>query len=423
MGYDMITARSTSYGRLHLALLAAATAFLVLPATAPAQGMGSASGDTAVEESYPNVRVGLDAVTVWQALTHENEAGTLGDLSTGFQAALGNFHLYAGLAEGIDVYAELYLSSKHHAGYVMDREGWVRISRLPDGWDLLGLNPVFEHLDIKAGHFEVDFGNQHLYRSDNAQVQRNPLIGNPVVDPNVVEAGLEVTGYLGDAYLLAGLGSGVTVEDFQDGRGYSKHLKLGLVPDDSAYHVAASLYAADHSGNPTGYPNDGSAASLFSGNRSGSRYSGVIRTGSADAGQLNVGRGQDVLAWQFDAAYRGYPVELDGFVGWMEDVDLNGSEEGEPREAWTYYGLATRVDLMFDMLYLAGRYSGATTSEFRGQVVDARVDRFQFGLGYRLVEQMLFKVEYVTQAYDGFPAVYQDDPSFDGFLIEGSVSF
>lgn len=402
------------------AALLVAFLFLALPPAIQAQGLGSAASE---EDSYPRVRLGMDAVTVWQALEHEDEAGTLPDLESGFQAALGNFHLYAGLAEGIDVYAELYLSSKHHPGEVMDREGWVRISKLPDNWDLLGLNPIFRHLDIKAGHFEVDFGNQHLYRSDNAQVQRNPLIGNPVVDPNVVEAGFELIGYAGNFYALAGLGSGVTVEDFQPGRGYSRHLKLGVVPRDSSYHVAASLYTVNHSGNPSGYPNDGSAASLFSGNRSGSRYSGVIRAGSPDAGQLNVGRGQDVLAWQLDAAYRGYPVALNGFVGWMEDADLNGSAEGEPRESWTYYGADAKLDLLFEMVYLAARYSGASTSEFRGQSVESRVNRFQLGAGYRLVQQVLFKVEYVTQAYSGFPAVYEGDPSFDGFLVEGSVSF
>lgn len=374
------------------------------------------------EERYPRLRFGLDAVSAWQSLNHTDDAASMSNLSSGIHAALGNMHIIAALAEGIDVYAELYLSSKHHPGAVYDREGWVRISKLPEGWDMLGLNNVFRYIDIKAGHFETDFGNQHLTRSDNAQVQNNPLIGNYLVDPNTVEAGVEVIGTVGGLNLLAGLGNGVTVEDFQPGRGYSVHGKIWYQPHDSLFNLAASAYRVDHSSNPTGGVNRGSGAEFFAGNRSGSRYSGVIR-GGADAGQLLLGRGQNLTAWQLDGVLNLEPLRLSGLIGRMEDEDINGSDAGEPREEATYYGAEVQYNVLFGMAYLAGRYSGASVPTYRGTAMDARVDRFQIGLGLRLLDYMLVKGEYVNQRYSGFTTDFVQNPRFSGFLLEASASF
>ena len=95
-------------------------------------------------------------------------------------------------AKGIDVYFDLYLSSSHHVGEVTDHEGFIYISLLPDDYNIGNLNKILKYIDIKAGHFELDFGNQHLFRSDNADVQRNPLIGNYIVDANTVAPAFEL---------------------------------------------------------------------------------------------------------------------------------------------------------------------------------------------------------------------------------------
>lgn len=396
-------------------LLAATTAVALAAAPASAQ-------DTATAK-FPRLRMGLDAVSIWQTLEQRNDSGTLPNLTSGWQAALGNMHLYVDLADSVNVYAELYLSSKHHPGQVMDREGWVRIGRLPEGWDFLHLNGLFKYIDIKAGHFEVDFGNQHLTRSDNAQVQRNPLIGNYVVDPNTVQAGLEIIGGVGAFHAVVGVGSGVTVEDFQPGRGYSLNGKVWIEPADKRFNVAASVYQIDHSGNPNQFPAGGSNTELFSGNRSGSRYSGVISLKSADAGQLLLGRGEDVLAWQLDAMVNVGPVQVSGLYGRFEDSDINGSDPGTPKEKATYYGAEAKWDLLFDMAHLAARFSGASISSFRGAATDASVARYQVGLSFRLLSQVLAKVEYVHQRYDGFPTAYTANPRFNGVLVETSMSF
>lgn len=374
------------------------------------------------QSSGPSLKIGMDAVGVWQNLSQTNDPDTLKEITSGFQAALGNLHFTSTLTEGIDVYFELYLSSKAHAGYVMDREGYVRISKLPEQMNVLGINSALKYVNLKAGHFEVDFGNTHLVRSDNAQVQKNPLVGNYVVDPNTVEFGVELIGGYRSLHALAGIGSGLTVEDFQSGRQYSKHGKVWIEPEDRSYNVATSLYRVNQAGNPPGYPFTGSYSEMFAGNRSGSRYSGVIE-GGAEAGQIKLGKGQDLTAWQFDGAYVISPVTVSATFGGGHDLDLNGNAAGSPSERWTYYGAETKYDLIPEMVYVAGRYSKVQLSDYRGSSTDASVDRLQVGLGLWVSDYMLFKTEYVNQNYRDFKAPYPANPRFSGVLAEMSMSF
>jgi len=66
-----------------------------------------------------------------QLLDHSSDAG-LKDIEGGFQNAAGNLTFDARISDGIDVYAELYLSSPNHVGDVFDREGYMYIDYLPE---------------------------------------------------------------------------------------------------------------------------------------------------------------------------------------------------------------------------------------------------------------------------------------------------
>ncbi|HET7565880.1 MAG TPA: hypothetical protein VFJ96_12850 [Gemmatimonadaceae bacterium] len=362
----------------------------------------------------------LDAAQIFQSLSQRNDAGTLPDLTPGFQAAVGNAHIYATIVPGLDMYAEFYLSSKHHAGFLMDREGYLLVDSLPEFANIFGINRLFRVIDVKAGHFEVDYGNQHLTRSDNAEVQRNPLIGNYVVDPNTVEAGVEVTAHLRALRVLGGVGNGGTVEDFQPGHKLSMHGKVWVEPKSKQYNVAASFYRVNQSANPTS-ANGGSFTEMFSGNRSGSRYSGVLGLTDPEAGQLKIGQGQNLEAWQLDGTTRGAGFTLSGLFGNANDMDINGSNPGTPDERWSYYGGEVKYDVL-PIAYLVGRYSGAHTGMYKGTSANARVDRLQFGLGWWLASPILVKTEYVTQRYRGFSQDFVGDPRFHGLLLEASAS-
>ena len=199
---------------------------------------------------------------------------------------------------------------------------------------------------------------------------------------------------------------------------------------------SSSIYWVDHSGNPTGHPNTGSFSNMFRANRTGGPYSGVLDDGTAP-GQVTPGSGQKLTAAQFDLSWDGKPLELYGNFGWVEDADLNGSDAGDPREAWLYYA-AESVYYFTSRLYAAARYSGASALSLQSAAdptqdvnSDGAVNRIQVGGGYWLYPAVLAKLEYVYQKYSSFsadavPVSGVDascDPSFNGAIAEVSFAF
>ena len=368
-----------------------------------------------VSADVADMKLKISGVTAGalQFMTHDDNTKALQNPPWGLQSAVGNMYFDAKLAEGVDMSFELYLSSKHHQGELWDREGYVYIAQLP--FDAGPLNTVLDHIDVKAGHFEVDFGNQHLVRSDNGQVQENPLVGNYIVDVNTVEPGIELIGNHPTLKWVAGISTGTTTGDFRLGRGTAFHGKVGV--ETPHFGTAVSGYAVDHADNETGFPNNGSYSALFAGNRSGGRYEGIIG-GGPEPGQIKPGRGQDVTAVQLDARASLRRLGLSGMAGWTKDADANGSEPGSPNEEWLYYGVEAKYGLT-DRLYVAGRYNAAQADMYRGTDSNARIDRFQGGVGVWIVDGVLWKGELVHHRTDDFGA----DPEFSGFISEVSVAF
>ncbi len=374
----------------------------------------------------PPVKIRVHTVGAWQALHQKNNNGTLPDIESGFQAALANLELFSTVQPGVDVYADFYLSSRRHLGTLYAREGYVMLSQLPESLNVLNLNDtLFKYVAIKGGHFEIDFGHQHLFRSDNAQVYKNPLIGNYVVDPNTVEGGFEILGNLGWLHLVGGVGNGVTTEKFKSGRDYSRHAKILIQPANERFFLAGSVYRVHHS------TDSSISTELFTALRSGSRYAGVFGPNSVDAdpdaGQVFMGRGFNVLAYQTDAGVKLAPVSLSGLWGWYRDADTNANSQGTPAEKWTYWGTEVKVDLT-KRLWLASRYSAARSSFIRGVAQDGRVGRTQAGFGYKIADGMQFKTEYVDQRYQDFRGtnvawIGAQDPRFRGVITELVVSF
>jgi hypothetical protein len=49
-----------------------------------------------------------------------------------------------------------------------------------------------KYVTLKAGHFEVNYGDAHFRRSDNGQSLYNPLVGNYILDAFTTEIGEEL---------------------------------------------------------------------------------------------------------------------------------------------------------------------------------------------------------------------------------------
>lgn len=337
-------------------------------------------------------------------------------LEPGFQTAWGSLEFLADLYDGgMEVYFDVYLSSPPHPDSPQGHEGYMLMRHIPGSEDTI-LGDVFEVVNVKAGQFEIDFGDHRYRRTDNARAQRNVLIGNHVVDAKTTEIGMEVfNAKRGPLNWLVGLGSGSETGGFTEGRGLSAHGKLWA--NLGELRLAGSGYYVHHD------PESGARSNLFRTSRDGGVYQGVF-TGNAP-GQVFIGVGQDVLAVQGDVTWIKDAIEIYGNVGWVTDNNSAGEEE-----EWIYYGLEGAYYLN-ERLFIAGRYSGAAAQQVNGQSSSGMVHRAQLGGGYWLYSTVLAKIEYVHQIYSDFdeaggPVSGVDawqDPSFNGLIMEVSFSF
>ena len=412
-------------------ILTAAVIFLI--------GVASSAHAQIKLSDTPTQKVFMTVHTVGtaQTLNHENVfngAGTeLPNIEPGFQNAFGDLGFIGkfGKNQEIEVVFDIYLSSRNHPSQTYGNEGYLVLHGVPENLQSLRfLNPILNRVDVKAGHFLVDFGDNKDHRSNNAMVQKNPLVGNFVVDPNIVSIGMQVSSKPGSRLgWLLGINNGTTTEDWSIGRGFAANGKVFFYPVEPL-RASLSYMAADQSDNPN-KSGGGSQLQMFTGNRSGERYAGVMGGGQAP-GNVFPQAGEQFSAAQFDLTWdaENNPLKLYAHYGRTQDKDINGSAAGTPEETWTYYN----GDIVYKFtpaIYAAARYSAATTDMLAGRATDGTVNRIQVGGGLWMTKNLLAKLEYVSQKYTGFK---QGDmvnnniqawrgPAFNGFVAEVSFAF
>ncbi len=361
--------------------------------------------------------------------TDQTQHVKLDGLTPGLQTPFGDIEFLATYDKDVEVYFDLFLASREHETTTYGHEGFILLRHLPG--PLAGFAPtdfLFDYINVKAGAFEIDYGDQTYRRSANARTQNNPLIGNSVVDPETTEIGVEVFNDENRVNWLLGVSNGDTQSGFNDGKGYAAHAKLWAYPLESL-RLALSGYYSDHTGDGTGYPTGGTKSRLFTGNRTGGAYSGLF-AGGHSPGQVLLANGQKVMAGQFDLTGRWGPLEVYGNAGYSEDGDTNGDAAGTPKESWEYH-TAELVWHFNKDFYAAARYSGARAMKLKDHDSSGKVDRVQGGLGFWLIDGLLLKGEYVYQRYADFKEADGNvsdveawhNPSFNGAVFEASYQF
>src|SRR5215203_4574380 len=363
----------------------------------------------------------------FQNLTHQNKAApkvvngvnqnSLIAIGSGFNNADANLYLNAQLARGIRVALEGYASSRHH------NEFWIK-----DGYFLIDgspienktLNKIMEVAPLKMGHFEVNYGDQHFRRSDNGMTLYNPFVGNFVIDAFTTEIGAEAylrkNGYLAMLGMTGGEVKGQVTAPGQ--RGPSYLAKIGVDKQygtDIRVRVTGSMYKKDRS----------SSGTLTSGDRAGSRYYDVLEnTTSTEAAQawsgaIQSGMRNMVTAFVVNPFVKVGGVELFGNVETMTGAALTEVQRRTLRQ------LAGEGLYRFagNKLYLGGRYN-TVEGQLAGIKPDITVKRSQVGGGWFVTPNVLSKLEFVRQRYEGFPPTdIRNGGKFQGFMIEGVVAF
>ena len=124
--------------------------------------------------------VGADFALQYQSLTQHADGLELMPIGTGINLPAANLNVGADLAPGMRVELVTYLSSRHH------NEAWVKGGFLQmDALPFINseaIDGLMKYLTFKVGVMELNYGDGHFRRSDNARVINNPFVGNYVMD-------------------------------------------------------------------------------------------------------------------------------------------------------------------------------------------------------------------------------------------------
>ncbi|MDX1637605.1 MAG: hypothetical protein R3281_06535 [Balneolaceae bacterium] len=379
---------------------------------------------TDLEFDGVNVRLGGANTLQFQGISHDNAAGDLSELESNFNLATSNLDFDVALANGVRMHLRTYLSSQHHP------EAWVKGGYLQvDRLDFISegfAEDLMENLRFKVGHMELNYGDNHFRRTDNAFAIHNPFVGNYLMDSFSTEVAGEVYYHSGGVMAMFGLSNGKlnqSVADFADS-GIKTHAsvygKLAYdkqVNDDLRVRLSGSLINIGQS----------PGIHIYNGDRAGSRYYSVMDDGFRSgrfAPAFNPGFGQPDEAGEMTAFMLNPFVKLQGleFYGVFETVSGKMDTEADRRN-FTQYGAELLYRFGADEdLYLGARYNLVDGEMMSG---DVEIDRFNIGGGWFLTRNVLAKLEYVTQSYDGegYAGTKYEGGEFDGIMIEAVISF
>jgi predicted porin len=142
--------------------------------------------------------------------------------------------------------------------------------------------------------------------------------------------------------------------------------------------------------------------------------------GNFTSGRINPGQTDNITATVINPFLKFKGLEL---FGNFETSKGKAANETADR-TWNQFG----ADLVYrfgmnENFYVAGRYN-QVKGKLAGSGLDVTLDRTQIGGGWFISKNILAKVEYVVQNYDGFAANdIRNGGKFNGLMIEGVIGF
>ena len=375
----------------------------------------------------------------------------LNNLENQFNLPTANMTIGAQLYDGVRVNLDLYLAARHH------NETWVKGGYLQiDKLDFIKkdfLAGFMKYATIKIGQMENNYGDAHFRRSDNGSALVNPFIESNIMDSFTTEMGAEIYYNRSGFVSMFGMTNGKlnqNVTEFVQGAvtpttpdqnttisptilaklGYDKQLNKDL-----RVRLTGSLaHNANMSGNP------------WSSDRAGSRYyyvmshaaytyntTAVTNNATTDlaanptTGRFNPNFGNWFTTVMFNPFVKFKGLELFGTIEFAQGGDKKGVD-------------ATRKVNQFagDVVYRFGAnekfYVGARLNTVSGKLANANADkvsvnRFETSAGWFMTKNILAKLAYTTQNYQGYSQFSGNSLNdlyggkFDGLMFEAVITF
>lgn len=375
------------------------------------------------------VRLGGDFAMQFQGISQSNDANNLVDLGTNFNLPTANLNVDVQLMDGARMHLRTYLSSRHQ------NEAWIKGGFIQfDKLDFLKsdfISKLMNYTTITIGMDEFNYGDAHFRRTDNARAIFNPFVGNYIMDAFSTEAFGEVTvqhnGFLAMVGLTNGkLNQNVVRTPTTDNQA-SIYGKIGYdkqINQDLRVRVTGSIYT--NQGTTTG-------TWLYGGDRAGSRYYNVLRTVADDNNPAQGGdfdgrynaRFTKLTAIQFNPFIKYKGLEIFGIYEIASGnndfttptVDTEGSFTQIAAEVLYRFGRK-------ENFYIGGRYNTVEGKMRESATENLSINRFNIGGGWFISNNILAKLEYVTQTYTGDAWTGRfAGAEFSGIVMEAVIGF
>lgn len=414
------------------------------------------------------VDVGGDFNLNFQSLkSHADSA--MAPLGGNLNLPVANLNINAFLAPGIKVNLTTYLASRHHTNtYVQG--GYLLVDQLPFLHSDIA-NKIMKTVTLKVGMMELNYGDAHFRRSDNARVLNNPFIGNYILDGFAVSPAAELyyrpLGSVKGLLLMGGVTNCVT----------DPNVGLYTAAGTSNYTYPATHYPASYSplnlGKILGYYfkasydkefnnnirirpsisgficNSSPGGALYNSDRGGSPYDEVMNKKSLGSsaydatsnvtngyfGPGNYSKDQSVMGNLFVQIYN---FELFGTYEVAKgNTGLNATYNVVPftfqnssLEGVYYFGKHHQFDI-------GARYTTVHKDAVGGYGFNMVTDKYAFSpigamttarlqtvLGWKLTDNIVTKIEYCKQTYSNFITYGTGTtPFFEGIMVEAAISF
>ncbi len=322
------------------------------------------------------------------------------------------------LHDGVRMHLRTYLSSRHHSQpYV--KGGYLQVDRLNFIREDF-LSGLMDRMTIRFGHMEINYGDAHFRRSDNGSTIHNPFVGNYIMDAFTTEVGGEVYYRQNDFIAMLGFANGKLNQSVVKPEPGAPETKLSLVAklgfdrqinEDLRLRLTGSVY---HTG-------ESARTFLYAGDRAGARYYNILtdNPGEFRIPRYDPGFNNELTAIMINPFVRFHGLE---FFGLLEFSSGKNVAEDDTRD---FMQLGAELLYRFgnnENFYVGGRYNLVSGDTRQGESID--ITRFNLGGGVFLTDNILTKIEYVHQEYDGFDSgsVFHG-AEFNGLVLEAVISF
>ncbi|AHM58672.1 hypothetical protein D770_02000 [Flammeovirgaceae bacterium 311] len=384
--------------------------------------------DTVTYEGV-RVRVGGDFAMQFQGITQSNDESNLVELGQNLNLPSANLNIDVQLLDGVRMHLRTYLSARHH------NEAWIKGGHMRiDKLDFIKpgfLSGIMEYTSITVGLDEFNYGDAHFRRSDNARAIFNPFVGNYIMDAFSTEGFGEVTVQKNGLLAVVGVTNGklnqnVVVNANSDNK-LSFFGKLGFdkqVNEDLRVRLTGSWYI--NNGTTTG-------TWLYGGDRGGARYYQVLHTQPDATGAVQGGN--------FDGRYNARftkltAIQINPFIklGGLEFFGIyevaNGNNEftqPQPDKEGAFTQVAGELLYRFgadERFYVGGRYNTISGKMRESATENLEISRVNVGGGWFISNNILTKVEYVQQSYNGNAWTGRfAGAEFSGINVEAVIAF